>query len=236
MRKRVSKILAAAEPKGDVEAVRLLVKEAHTQGAHAIALLGSLTAWDADPNEYGEVLKAVSEPRLPVFCVPGPEDAPFSEFLREAANIEVVYPDTHNVHATFAMASGQLLISGMGGAIEDDANMRRDELERLRYPGWELEYRLKFLRELKDYLKIFLFTTPPAHKSLHEKGSAVVAEVIKTYRPQIVLVGGREQKHEMLGTSLVVMLGSLAEGQFTLVDLSKREIVTRNLNQSVTAA
>ena len=150
--------------------------------------------------------------------------------------MEVVYPDLHGVHATFAMASRQLIITGMGGTIEDRPNAKRDEVETLRYPGWELEYRLKFLREFKDYQKIFLFTTPPAHKGRHDNGSATVAEVIKTYSPEVVLVSGKESRHEMGGTSLVVATGSLAEGKFTLVDLKEREVATGTLSKLADAA
>ena len=41
MRHRITKVIAAAEPKGDVEAVRELGKEALKEGAQAITLLGS---------------------------------------------------------------------------------------------------------------------------------------------------------------------------------------------------
>jgi hypothetical protein len=78
--------------------------------------------------------------------------------------------------------------------IEDDPKTTRDELVALRYPGWELEYRLRFLRELKNYRKMFLFTTPPRHGHLDEKGSAAVTEIIKTCNPAIVLVCARRRK------------------------------------------
>jgi uncharacterized protein len=112
----------------------------------------------------------------------------------------------------------------------------RDETGGICYPGWEVEYRLKFLQELKDYRKVFMFTTFPEHKGRHEKGSAILAEVIKTHNPRLVLVGGREPGHEAIGKSLVVSLGRLAKGNFTVIDLGKREVTARMLRESVKAA
>lgn len=233
---RLSKIIAAAGPKGNVEAVRQLSEQARDIQADAVFLVGSLTPKDADPREYGRVLTALGETRLPAFYIPGAEDAPFGEFLREAANIETVFPNIHGVHGTFAMAPGHEVVTGMGGTILDEITASRDETETLRYPGWEVEYRLKFLKELKDYPRVFLFTTFPEHKGLHEDGSAVVAEVIKTYKPHMALVGGREHKREMIGTSLLIGLDSLAEGAFTVIDVRKGEARPGVLRHTASAA
>jgi uncharacterized protein len=81
-----------------------------------------------------------------------------------------------------------------------------------------------------------MFTTFPEHKGRHEKGSAVLAETIKTYNPRLVLVGGGEPGHEILGKSLLVALACLAKGNFTLVDLRKGEVTTRTLGRPAKAA
>lgn len=231
-----SKILAAAEPRGDVEAVRQLAREANNLGAHAVALLGTLTPKGAQPREYGRLLKALAEADLPAFYIPGPEDAPFAEFLREAAHFEIVLPHIHGVHGTFAMSPHYVLFCGMGGTIDDNPHTERDEISSVRYPSWEAEYRLKFLRELKDYEKIFLFTTSPAHKGLREPGSSILAEMIKTYNPRAVIVSGREPRHVMIANSLVITLGSLAEGSYSLIDLRNHEVTCGTLRQSVDAS
>ena len=159
--------------------------------AQALALLGDLGAGEAEVREYAAILRTVGRPILPAFYIPGPGDAPFGKYLREAHNTEVVFPSMHGVHGAFALAPGfQLLFAGMGGEIVDDPHHEREELEQLSYPGWEVEYRLKILRELKDYPKVFLFGTPPAHKGLREGGSEVLAEMVKTYAPALVLTGG----------------------------------------------
>ena len=235
MRRPSSIVVAAAGANGDIEAIRQLAREAYKIGASAIALLGNLTPRRAPAREYAEVLRTLSEPRLPVFYVPGPEDAPITEFLREAANIEIVYPNLHGVHGSFAMGPRNTLWSGMGGTIMDDPKSTRDEYEVLRYPAWEVEYRFKSLRELKDYQKVFLFTTSPAHKGFDLKGSSELAELIKSYNPHLVLLGAVKPVYETIGNSLVVGLGSLTAGHISVIDIRKRE-VTRLLSQTARAA
>jgi Icc-related predicted phosphoesterase len=194
--------------------------------AQALALLGDLGA-EGEVREYAAILRTVGRANLPAFYIPGPGDAPFGKYLREAHNTEVVFPSMHGVHGTFALAPGyQLLFAGMGGEIVDDPHHEREELEQLSYPGWEVEYRL---RELKDYPKVFLFGTPPAHKGLREGGSEVLAEVVKTYAPALVLTGGEGFHGEQLGTSLMVSPGTLSEGEYALVDLSEREVEEKKL-------
>jgi uncharacterized protein len=236
MRKSNGKIMAAAEPNGDVEAVRQLGFEAKNSGAGTIALLGSMTRADSGPGEYTHILQALAEAKLPAFYIPGPEDAPISDFLWEAASLEIVYPIVRGIHTTFAMAHGNVLWSGMGGRIEDDPERIRDEVVTLCYPAWEVKYRLKFLQELKDYRKVFLFTTVPDHKGLHQIGSLVLAEIIKTYNPRLVLASGGKQTHTKIGKSLVVSLGRLCEGKFTLIDLPSGEVSPRSLQPSAVAA
>lgn len=235
MRKSTSRILAAAEPNGNVDAVEQFGQEACKQGAAAIALLGNLSK-NAAPQGYARVLKALAETRLPAFYIPGPEDAPFSEFLREAASFETVYRRLRGVHGTFAMAPRYIVWSGMGGTVTDDPEVVRDELETLRYPGWEVEYRLKFLQDLKDYPKVFLFATHPDHKRMGEKGSSMLAEIIKTYNPRLVFVGGQQQKQVTIGKSLVVAPGSLNDGNFVSVDLRTHELKFSSLQPAKKAA
>jgi Icc-related predicted phosphoesterase len=236
MSKAATKIIVASRPNGDVRAVQSLVREARIRGAEAIALLGSLTPKNAERKLYGRVLTALAEDGCPAFYIPGPEDAPFTDFLREAANFEIVYPHLRGVHGTFALDHGHTVWSGVGGTVEDDPHTIRDETESLRYPGWEVEYLLKFLRELKDYEKVFLFTSHPEHKGLHEKGSAILAGIIKTHNPRLVLIAGREQNREMIGTSQVIVVGSLAEGNYTFVDLRKGHVAFATLSKTANAA
>jgi hypothetical protein len=236
MKTRLSKILLAAEPDGKVDFLRELAQQAVDMRADAIALLGSLAPRTKTPKIYGDIFKTIAEPRLPVFYIPGPDDVPFSEFLREAAGFEVALPNIRGVHATFAMAPGHVIFAGMGGKILDESDCVRDQRETLHYPGWEMGYRLKFLKELKDYEKVFLFTSRPERKGVNEKGSSAVAEVVKTYNPRLVLVAGRERDVFTLGNSSVICPGSLAHGHFTLIDFGSCEAKPGILRDFVRAA
>ena len=228
MRDQVTRIVASSEPRGLSEEVERLLEAARRDGAKALALLGDLGA-EGEAREYAGVLRTVGRANLPAFYVPGAGDVPFGKYLREAHNTEVVFPFLHGVHGTFAFAPGYVVFAGLGGEIADDPRHEREELERLSYPGWEVEYRLKMLRELKDYRKVFLFVTPPAHKGLQEGGSETLAELVKTYAPRLVLTGGEDSRRDLLGTSLVVAPGRLSEGGYALIDLLEGEVELKRL-------
>lgn len=194
-------------------------------GADAVALVGNLTEQGGKLEDYRAIFKSLGPPRVQTFWVPGPADAPFAHYLRESSNIETVYPFLHGVHGTVALATGYVLFAGMGGEILDDPSTQRDEMEALRYPGWEVEYRLKVLREFThEYEKVLLFATLPAHKGLHHPGSEVLAELIKTHDPRVAVVaGGDGVRRELLGGTLVVQTGSLTLGEYAVVDIQDRK-------------
>ncbi|WP_069801148.1 metallophosphoesterase [Thermogemmatispora onikobensis] len=229
MRKHVNTILATAEPSGQLEALERLMRQAQELDVQAVAILGNLAARSLSRRDYGRFFSLLAQSRLPTFYVPGPEDGPLALYLQEAAQIEVIYPYLHGVHGTFALAPGYVVFTGMGGAITDDPQQAREEQENLRYPAWEVAYRLKFLSELKDYEKVFLFHTPPYHKGFHEAGSPTLAELIKSYSPRLVLVSGPERKRELLGTSAVVAPGSLARGEYSIIDVQHQTVEGRTL-------
>ena len=236
MRTYLRNIFAAAEPRGDVDAVRGFVQEASDAHADGVFLVGGLKQPGDRPHVLGEILKALAASRLPSFYIPGPEDAPISDYMQNAAEFEVIYSHLHGVHGTFAFAPGHVIVAGLGGCVEDQAHSVREEISRVSYPGSELEYRLKFLREMRDHPKIFLFSHSPAHKGRSEEGSEAIAEVIKTYNPRLVLVGGRRQDSGKLANSLVVYLGSLAERQFSTVNLVSFAVEHRKIKPSIDAA
>jgi Icc-related predicted phosphoesterase len=227
MRRTVRYILATSNPMGDLEALEKFVKVAPDTGADAVAVIGNLMPKTAKSRDYAAFFRILSETHLPTAYIPGPEDAPIWEYLREAANTELVRPEMRNVHETFTFWKGPYLVAGAGGEILDDGEP--EEKEALRYPAWVAEYHLKTLWELKDYPKIFLFYTRPFHKGLGEGGSHEVAHLIKTHNPLVAIVAGRGQKHEMLGASWVVVPGDLSEGEYSLLDLRSRKLETGNV-------
>ena len=215
--RRINRLLAAGPIGGATEALERLLGE--VDDVDAVVIVGDLGAPWSKPDTYRAIFRALGEAERPAFWVPGPTDAPLGDYLRESYNLEVVFPHLHGVHGTVALGPGPVLFAGMGGEIVDDPETVRIEEALLRYPGWEVEYRLKVIRELKDYPKVFLFTTQPAHKGLHGPGSEVLAELIKTYNPRLVVVPGDGVAEERLAKTLVVCPGRLDQGQYALIDL-----------------
>jgi uncharacterized protein len=219
---RLTRVVCAAEPSGSTDAIAGLVEAADHHDAQAILVVGNLGAVANGAESYRAVFRSLAGRDRPAFWVPGPGDAPLASYLREAHNVEVVHPTVHGVHGTAAVGQGEVVVAGLGGEISDDPDDPRDETDRLRYPRWEAEYRLKLLRELPEHERILLFHTHPAHKGLGTEGSEAVAELVGTYRPRLVVCGG-DRGRETLGRSLVVAPGSLRSGQYAVVDLQRRE-------------
>jgi uncharacterized protein len=211
------RVLALAQVDGVVEALDGVLQEAGAD-VDVVALVGDLTAPWSKPDTYRAIFKRLGAAGLPAFWVPGETDAPLYEYLSEAAGVEVAYPSLHGVHGTVAAASDQVLFAGMGGRIEDDPETIRIEEALLRYPAWEVDYRLKVLNELDHIWRVFLFTTVPAHKGLEEAGSKVLAELVKTYNPRLAVVPG-EQSTELLGKTLVVRPGLAHRGEYAVAEL-----------------
>jgi Icc-related predicted phosphoesterase len=221
--KRVTRVLCAAAPQGSAEAVERLLEAAGHLDVQAVALVGDLSGGPDRAAEYRSLFRALGHSGLPAYWVPGPEDAPIEEYLREAQNVEVVFPFVRGVHGTVAFApDGHIVFAGFGGHVSDDPAEPREELQALRYPRWEPEYRLKVRHELHEHQLVLLLATPPAHKGLGTVGSEELAELVNTHRPRLVVCGG-QRGSETLGTSLVVAPGSLADGHYAVADLHTRE-------------
>ncbi|WP_054683514.1 metallophosphoesterase [Rhodothermus marinus] len=167
---------------------------------------------------------------VPVYVIPGRNDAPERFFMQAAFNSEIVTPHVHMVHRSFAPLGGRYMVAGFGGEVTVEA---RDHEFFLRYPGWEAIFSLDFLRHL-DPPKILLCYTAPADRfeePADQSGPAAVAHLIKTYDPHFVVcagVGGRKEKKQ-LGNTLVVFPGSLAEGDYAIIDTREKEVAFGNL-------
>ena len=84
MTRGIRRVLAVGPIRGAIEPLqRLLGEELPRLEADAIAVVGDLgTAW-SKPETYRAVFKTLGEADLPAFWVPGPIDAPISEYLSE---------------------------------------------------------------------------------------------------------------------------------------------------------
>jgi Icc-related predicted phosphoesterase len=219
----VSRVLCVAEPRGSADAADAVQRLAGELDVQAIAVVGDLGGDGDRPAQYRALFRALGSTGVDTYWVPGPSDAPVADYLREAHNIEIAYPFLYGVHGTAAFAPGTVLVAGFGGEIDDDPGGPRDETTRLHYPRWEVEYRLKLLtRMLPEHEQpILLFATPPAHKGIGAQGSEALAEFIATYRARLVVCGG-ERRTMLLGRTLVVAPGSIAEGSYAVADLHAR--------------
>ena len=222
MSREVRKLLAIGGVNGAVDTLEQLLSQLHDQSVAAVAVVGDLGAAWTKADTYRAIFKALGHAGKPAFWVPGPVDAPLGDYLLECYNMETVYPHLRGLHGTFALARigpNQFLFAGMGGEIVDDPDAVRSEEALLRYPAWEVEYRLKVLSQVKEHPKVFLFTTRPAHKGLREPGSEALAELIKTYNPRLVVVSGEGASEERLAKTIIVCPGRLDRGLYSLVDL-----------------
>lgn len=225
MNEDIRTLLAISDPRGAVYRLAPLMKNRASLGFDALAIVGDLVNPEGDrAEEYRTWFEAVGASGVRTYWVPGPDDAPVETYLREARNMEVVFTNLRGVHGTCALHR-HVLFAGMGGEIDDDPNTKRDERERLRYPAWEAEYRLKVAGDLDEYQQVFLFSTPPAHKGLKEPGSEVLAELVKTHRARVVVAAGATRGAEELGKTLVVSPGRLENGEYALIDLRKQVVM-----------
>ena len=215
---RLARLVCSADPGGSTEAIAAVVEAPERDDAQAIAVVGNLGAGSAAPQSQRAVFRALAAARRPVFWVPGPDDAPVAAHLRAAHSIEVVHSDLDGVHGTAALAPGQVVVAGLAGEISDDPDEPREEIERLRYPRWEAEYRLKLLREWPEHERVLLFHTHPEHKGLGRAGSDAIAELIGTFRPRVAVCGG-DPSSELLGRSLIVAPGRASDGQYDHDDI-----------------
>jgi hypothetical protein len=215
--RRVTRVLCAASPAGSADAIAALLQETEDSDVQALALVGDLSG-AGDGDSLRSMFKALAGSGRAAFWVPGPGDAPIESYLREAANIEIVAPYLRGVHGLAAFADAHTVFAGFGGEVDDDPGASRDEIDRLHYPRWEPEYHLKLLRELDEHQLVMLFCTPPAHKGHGIAGSDVLAELIATYRPRLVVTGG-DRRTELIGRTLVVAPGSLRDGHYAIADV-----------------
>ena len=216
--KHMTKILCAGDPRGDEAALESVL--ASGDSFDAVAVVGDLGGPSAN---YRSVLETLGSAGRPAYWVPGRHDAPIGGYLEEAYNAETVFPMLRGVHGTLAIAPSHVLFAGLGGEISDDPKTPREEVEALRYPRWEAEYRFKVLRELDEHETVLLFGTTPLHKGRHTGESEIVAEVIATYRARLAVCAGPPAS-QVLGRSLVVSPGSVTEGQYAIADLQARAV------------
>jgi Icc-related predicted phosphoesterase len=184
---------------------------------------------DNDAQSLNRFFGALSSLGVPVCVVPGRTDAPERLFLQAACNAEIVAARIYNVHRSFASLGSNWIAAGFGGEITEE---ERDHEFFLRYPGWEAQFSLEFLRHL-DQDRILLFHTPPADEleGRPTGGHQIVSHILKTYSPRIAFCAppGHRRGKLMLGNTLVVFPGRLADGDYAVVDTKERTVAFGDL-------
>ena len=180
---------------------------------------------EADSKTLEAFLDRFSEWKLPLAYVLGNMDSPKEHFLFEAINAEAAHAGIRCVHGGPWIFRERFLIFGYGGEISSD---RYEDFFQFVSPHWEAEYHLKFLREFDQQL-FLLFHLPPrilVEQGQPAPGNDVVHEMIKTHRPELVIVGHQHdlQKHVTIGPSLVVSPGALKKGYYALIQWPAREV------------
>jgi len=181
----------------------------------------------ADLQLYNRFLDILGALNLPCYIVPGQLDAPERLFLQASVNHEVVAPTLAQVHRSFAPLGRNFVVAGFGGRLTAE---KREAVWAVEYPFWEAEFSFDFLQRL-DQERILLFHTPPAgtdldlHRGKHI-GAQVVNTLIKAYHPKFVFCGEAldGQGKAMIGSSLVVNPGPLADGYYAVLDTREKQV------------
>ncbi|MGZ6582233.1 MAG: Hsp20 family protein [Gaiellaceae bacterium] len=229
MTRRLRQLLVLGEIRGRTDMLQRLLGKLSDANADAVALVGDLGAPWSKPSVHRAIIRALGETERPAFWVPGRWDGPLRDYLPAALAMEVIFPCLRGIHGTAALGAGDVLFAGMGGVIEDDPSTLQGEDVLIRYPGWEVERRLRVIHAFDAPQKVFLFATPPAHKGLNSPGSQVLAELIKTHSPKLVIVAGEQPSRELLGKTLVVCPGRAEIGAYALIDLTDLSVSFRRL-------
>lgn len=181
-----------------------------------------------DAQSVIRFFRALNQLGTPVFLVPGRNDAPERFFLQAAFNSEIVEPHIHLVHRSFAPLGAGYVVVGFGGEIT--ANERETELF-LRYPAWEAEFALDFMRHLEQD-KILLTHMPPTENAeTPPPGAGAVSHMIKTYAPQFAVASrpNGEKGKSTVANTIVLFPGRLANGDYAILDTKERSVEFGNL-------
>jgi Icc-related predicted phosphoesterase len=167
------------------------------------------------------VLHTLATLPCPVAVVPGEFDTPERHVLPITTAQEWTERHLHCVHG-MSTSVHDLAVAGFGGQITE---REREAETALRYPGWEVRYRLAFLSEL-DQALVLVFHHPPARmRELdlvdgRHAGSQAVTELLGTWRPRVAVVAGERPGQEGYATTVVVSPGRLDRGEYAVFDTS----------------
>jgi uncharacterized protein len=211
--------LAFAHLDGELDRLEDLERVVAEERAELVVFAGSARAdhRDADPEaprSLHRVLHVLARLPCPVAVIPGEHDWPERHVMPVLTGQEWSERHLHSVHGSFASVR-TLSVAGFGGQVTE---RERETDAALRYPGWEVRYRLAFLADLDQDL-LLVFHHPPAQvRELdlvdgNHTGSETVTELIGTWDPKVAVVAGARPGSEVYGKTLVVSPGRFAAGR-----------------------
>jgi Icc-related predicted phosphoesterase len=203
-----------------------------------LALFAGSALGDGDdaPRTYADLYSHLERLGIPTYCIPGEADAPERCYMAAAIGHESVGRHVSTVHSLQAETRrGEYVVVGFGGRITDD---ERDHERHLRYPGWELLWRLRLLSRI-DPLPVLLLHHPPAGVQVIDRDAAgasmghpAVTEAIATWHPRVAVCAGVRPGHEWVGDTLVASPGRLDCGEYAVVDLRDRTVRHEQISQA----
>jgi Icc-related predicted phosphoesterase len=150
--------------------------------------------------------------------VPGEQDVPERHVLPIATAQEWTERHLHCVHG-MPLVMGQVVVAGFGGRITEH---EREVEQALRYPGWEVKYRMAFLSQVDQPLLLLVFHHPPAQVRDLElgdaEGSEDVTELIGTWNPAVAVVAGPRSGQGIYARTTIVSPGRLDRGEYAVFD------------------
>lgn len=189
----------------------------------------------ADHETYARAVAVLGALGVPVYLIPGEQDAPLSALKDALVNYRGTAP-LHFVHRGAAPLGGTDVVAGFGGALTTDAG---EEQLLLRFRDWEARMLFEHLPAFNPTFqlaqrRIFLFGAPPRGGRVdlldgEHVGASVLNQINRQYQPHLVCCAGPASGRgvELVDGALVVNPGSLAAGSYAIVDLGRLPVTGR---------
>ncbi len=185
--------------------------------------LGVITEKNEDIMYYKNFYNFLDRTNMKVFTIPGNMDAPESRYFKTLWRLKKKY--IYLTHETIHFLE-DFDVCGFGGEINEN---ERENFFVLKYTKDETFFALRKLAYLKKDL-ILLTHTPPVCDFAKDKGSSVVNEIIKRYKPKFLFCGHSHlQGEEKIDETIVVNPKTLKKGDYAVVDLKTKEVKLKSL-------
>jgi Icc-related predicted phosphoesterase len=227
----MNNFVACAGLFGDVGVLTDFVSFIKAKKPDAILFAGGIMQPDRSQEHrmdyMARFIEAIGKTGCKMAMIPGPYDAPLSDYFRMSLNFEVVYPNICSVHAT-PVVWHDTIIGGFGGNITES---EESSLDIIKSSHITAEYYLRNLWNASESIKVLLISEPPPEKLSGTRGNPIIKEIINNYRPTLCIAGGKtgDWGHDTGGPTTVVNPGALKDGAAAWVDLMSDRITRIDL-------